>query len=235
MVPILETVRLGHHFLTRYACLEVLDSIDLRIYPGQWVTVKGPSGSGKSTLLLDSGGMQLPTSGQVFIDGIDVYAASMQVRNNLRGTKIGYLFQTLELIPYLTVLQNVQMVTNCDHEMAKTLLQRLGLADRMAHKPNCLSHGQRQRVALARAMVKIPSLLVADEPTGNLDLETSQLVYEILKQYVEEGGALLLATHDPLADGFSDRILEIKNSRLLQWGEATQSVPKHDLVDGEGM
>lgn len=222
MHPILETINLGHRFRAGSSGLEVFDAIDLAIHPRQWVTVKGPSGSGKSTLLLDCGGMQLPTSGKVYLDGVDFYAASTNYKNKMRGTKVGYLFQTLELIPYLTVLQNVQMVPGCDRKTAETLLDRLGLGQRLTHKPASLSHGQRQRVALGRAMVKKPSILIADEPTGNLDAGTSQAVYQLLKQYVDDGGALLLATHDQAADVFADRILEFRNNHLVEGGAANR-------------
>lgn len=225
-MPLLHVENLSHQFGHGTRVRSVLLDVNLRVEAGQVVTVIGPSGSGKSTLLLDCGGMQEPSGGHVRLAGIDFYQQSASRRNHLRGASIGYLFQTLELIPYLSVWQNVRLVPGASSEATERWLQRLGLGEHLQNKPDRLSHGQRQRVALARALVQHPKLLIADEPTGNLDKANTRLVFQILREYADRGGAVLLATHDEAAFRFSDRIFAIVDQGLQEMDAPALSLPE---------
>ena len=165
--------------------------------------------AGKTTLLLTCGGMRAPTAGEVLIDGTNVYELSTSARIRHRSQNLGYLFQTLELIPYLTVLQNVKLAQGVDDKSARQWLQELGLSDRLSHKPFALSHGERQRVALARAIAHKPSLVICDEPTGNLDEENSRIVFDALRAFADDGGAVMIASHDPSVESLADETLHL--------------------------
>ena len=167
--------------------MTVLSDVSLEIAPGDFVSIVGPSGSGKSTLLLALGGMLSPSSGRVLLDGDSLYDLEPDQRAALRGEKIGFVFQTFNLVPYLSALENVQVplflggaTAEEQKSRAAGLLESLGLGDRMEHKPSELSVGQQQRVALARMLANDPSVILADEPTGSLDPETSTQVIEFL-------------------------------------------------------
>ncbi len=213
---VLEVEDPGHDYAAAGGRLRVLTGVDLELRAGEMVGVQGESGCGKTTLLLDCGAMQRPTNGHVLFAGDDIYAADPATRSRLRSGKIGYLFQTLQLVPYVNVLDNVRMVKGVTSDAARNWLARLGLEDRLQHKPGALSHGQRQRAALARALVHEPHMVIADEPTGNLDPKNARLVFETLQQFAEDGGAVLVATHDGLIDQFADRVLEFDSGRLVQ-------------------
>jgi len=180
------------------------------------VAVQGESGSGKTTLLLACGAMQKPTSGKVLLNQRDVFDLTPAARSQFRASQIGYLFQTLQLVPYLNVLDNVRIVKGVTAGTAKQWLERLGLDDRLHHKPDALSHGQRQRVALARAIAHRPALVIADEPTGNLDGKNARLVFDSLREFADGGGAVLIAAHEPAIADFADRILHIKSGHLTE-------------------
>lgn len=211
----LSVEQLGHTYRSGKRSLVALEDISFEVLPSQMVAVQGESGSGKTTLLLACGGMQPPTDGRVSLDGQDLYALSASQRSVYRAQHIGYLFQTLELIPYLNLIDNVRMAHGVSRATAESMLERLGLADRMLHKPESLSHGQRQRAALVRALAHRPSLVVADEPTGNLDARNSTLVMETLREFANQGGAVLIATHDKSVKMFADRVLEISATTLV--------------------
>lgn len=196
--------------------LEVLRGIDLEVDASKMVAIQGESGSGKTTLLLACGAMQQPTSGRVLINQQDVFESSTASRSQFRARHIGYLFQTLQLVPYLNVLDNVRIVRGVTTTTAKQWLARLGLSDRLRHKPSALSHGQRQRVALARAIVHRPALVIADEPTGNLDAGNTRLVFETLREFADDGGAVLIASHDPTIESFADQVLFLESGSLAQ-------------------
>lgn len=198
-----------------------LDSISLSIEPGEFVAVVGPSGSGKSTLLLTMGGMLTPTSGRVAIDGESIYGLSVHRRAVLRQRKLGFVFQSFNLIPYLTALENVQipmMLAGSRSQGHSTrgieLLNRMGLGDRMDHKPNELSAGQQQRVALARTLANDPDIILADEPTGNLDPATRKQVMDYLAEFHREGKTIIVITHDPEVADNAERILRFNQGRL---------------------
>ena len=183
-----------------------LDNATVSIPRGDFVSVVGPSGSGKSTLLLMLGGMLSPTQGRVFLDNQSVYDLSPNARARLRREKVGFVFQTFNLVPYLSALENVQVplfLAKVDEktqaERAVALLERVGLSDRLHHKPSELSVGQQQRVALARMLANDPAVILADEPTGNLDPETSQQIIGFLEEFNAEGRTIVMVTHDPRA------------------------------------
>lgn len=215
---VLSVDHLGHVYQSGRRSLVALDDISFEVLPSQMVAIQGDSGSGKTTMLLACGGMQPPTSGSVLLNGQDLYAIPTLQRSAYRAQHVGYLFQTLELIPYLNLTDNVRMANGVSRKTAESILERLGLADRWFHKPDSLSHGQRQRAALARALAHRPSLVVADEPTGNLDARNTTLVMETLRQFANDGGAVLVATHDQSVESFADQVLQISTTRLANAG-----------------
>lgn len=186
------------------ATVTALKPTSLEIDAGEFVAVVGPSGSGKSTLLTLLGGMLAPTEGTVWFDGTSLYDLSVRKRTEQRRLKMGFVFQSFNLVPYLTAQQNVQVPLllrgdspRFQRERARQLLERVGLADRAKHKPCELSVGQQQRVALARTLANDPSVLIADEPTGNLDPETRDKVIAFFEELHQEGKTIVMVTHDP--------------------------------------
>ena len=198
-----------------------VDDVSVSVDSGEFVAVVGPSGCGKTTLLLVAGGLLRPDSGQVTIDGADPYSLSTEQRARFRAERIGFVFQQFHLVPYLNVLDNVlapALVTGdpTARQRADGLVQRFGLADRVRHRPGQLSTGERQRVALARALLNKPKVILADEPTGNLDGENSDEVLKALQAFANEGGAVLLVTHDPNAVAFAGRKVVLAGGQLAE-------------------
>jgi ABC-type lipoprotein export system ATPase subunit len=192
-----------------------LKDISVLIRAGEFVAVRGPSGSGKTTLLLAAGGMLQPDAGQVLVGGQDLYAISSEARSRVRATSIGFVFQQFHLVPYLSVLDNVLAAALARpqpkmRERAEQLLMEFRLAGRSQHLPSELSSGERQRTALARALLHHPSLLLADEPTGNLDEDNGQVVLDHLADCAKRGGAVLLVTHDSRAARQAHRVIELR-------------------------
>ena len=190
---------------------------------GDFVSIVGPSGSGKSTLLLMLGGMLSPTAGRVLLEGQSLYDLTYDGRARLRRQRIGFVFQTFNLIPYLTALENVKVplylsgTSDAAQETKATaLLERVGLGDRLDHKPGELSVGQQQRVALARMLANDPAVILADEPTGNLDPETGQQVIQFFEQFNEEGRTIIMVTHDPRAAARARRTLKLRDGRIVE-------------------
>jgi putative ABC transport system ATP-binding protein len=199
-----------------------LDGADLSISKGDFVAVVGPSGSGKSTLLLMLGGMLSPSSGRVLLEGESIYDLKSDQRARLRKKKIGFVFQTFNLVTYLSALENVQiplylagLEDKNQAERATFLLDRVGLADRLHHKPCELSVGQQQRVALARMLANDPAVILADEPTGNLDPETTQHVIKFLEEVNQEGRTIVMVTHDPRAAEKAKNTLRLTNGAII--------------------
>lgn len=193
-----------------------LRDVNFSLAPGEFVAIVGPSGSGKSTLLLSLGGLIRPSSGAVFVDDTSLYAVDASTRIALRRSHIGFLFQTFNLVPYLTALENVQvplMVAGMSpaeqRAQATSLLERVGLGERMLHKPAELSIGQQQRVALARTLANNPSVILADEPTGNLDPSTADSVMAMFHALHADGVTLVMVTHDPRMAATASRTLEL--------------------------
>lgn len=196
-----------------------LDDVSFSLDAGRFLAIKGPSGCGKSTLLLTVGGLLRPDAGTVRIAGTEPYALSADQRADFRARQIGFVFQQFHLVPYLSVLDNVLAPTlaigsNNGRDHARQLLDQFGMSARSDHRPAELSSGERQRTALARALLNRPQLLLADEPTGNLDQENSQIVLQALKQFAESGGAVLLVTHEQAALGYADEVLPMRAGRL---------------------
>jgi lipoprotein-releasing system ATP-binding protein len=221
-VPAIECRELRKYFVEGRVTLEVLKGIDLRIEVGERIAVVGSSGAGKTTLLQLLGGLDTPTSGEVRILGTDLAAADNAERGRVRNRHLGFVYQFHHLLPEFTALENVAMPLlvrreplEAVRERAQRLLERVGLADRVGHKPGELSGGERQRVAVARALVTAPAVVLADEPTGNLDRRTGDNVLELMLELNREAGAsLVIVTHDPRIAVRMNRILRLRDGRL---------------------
>jgi len=209
-----------------------LDDVDFAVRPGEFVAVVGPSGSGKSTLLNVLGLLDDPTSGQRLLDGTDVTDLSTAERTRAREESIGFVFQEFHLLPTLTAVENVALPTAFDpgdaSGRAADLLTRFGLGDRLDHEPSELSGGQKQRVAIARSLINEPSVLLADEPTGNLDTETGESILAEFERVKREGVAVVAVTHDPLVEEYADRVVELTDGVLVG------GVPDEDDPDRNG-
>jgi putative ABC transport system ATP-binding protein len=201
--------------------VHALDGVSLSLPEGSFTAVMGPSGSGKSTLMNLLGCLDTPDEGELEIDGTQVAELSNAQRARLRGTEIGFIFQTFNLMPRLTAAENatMPMVFNKDVDMgrrerAEELLERVGLGERLDHQPNELSGGQRQRVATARALVNEPSLVLADEPTGNLDTDTGAEIMDLFNELHEEGRTILMVTHERQIAEHAERIVHLVDGRV---------------------
>ena len=197
-----------------------LEEVSLSISPGEFLAVRGPSGCGKTTLLLTAGGLLRPSTGQVILDGQDPYMLNSEMRSRMRANMIGFVFQQFHLIPYLTVRQNIMapsLALSTKDNVGRTegLISDFGLDDRAGHVPAQLSTGQRQRTALARALLNKPKIILADEPTGNLDEDNSDIVFDYLSKYVSEGGCVLLVTHDVRAASHATKTLQMSQGRVV--------------------
>ena len=197
-----------------------LDRFTAEVADGEFVAVRGPSGSGKTTLLLTLGGMQRPSEGSVQLAGCDLYAMKPAERARLRSSEIGFVFQMFHLVPYLDLLGNVLLACPGKpsaevRQRAGELMDELGLADRASHRPGELSAGERQRLAVARALLNRPKLILADEPTGNLDPENAAEVIRHLVEFHRGGGTVVLVTHGEVVNAHADRTLSLEQGRLV--------------------
>lgn len=202
--------------------LPVLSDINISIKKQDFVAIMGSSGSGKSTLLNLIGCLDRPTSGKILIDGIETSGLSDNDLAKIRGKKIGFIFQSFNLVSRLNALRNVELpmiyqeVPKTERKRrAKDLLTQVGLEDRLMHRPTELSGGEKQRIAIARALANNPAIILADEPTGNLDTKTSQQIMDIFKELHNQGRTLIVVTHDPLIGAFADRIIKIVDGRIV--------------------
>ncbi|WP_411170095.1 ABC transporter ATP-binding protein [Clostridium sp. MB05] len=199
-----------------------LDNVSITVEKGEFVAVVGASGSGKSTFLHQVGGVDRPTSGKVIIDGEDIYKLKEEKLAIFRRRKIGFVFQSFNLIPVLSVEENIKMPALLDHqkvddEYFKDLVKTLGIKDRLNHLPSELSGGQQQRVAIARALINKPAIILADEPTGNLDSETSKEILDMLKLSVRKyNQTAIVITHDISIAENADRIIKIKDGKVCE-------------------
>jgi putative ABC transport system ATP-binding protein len=225
------------HFQHRGKPVAALANVTLEIAKGDFVAIIGPSGSGKSTFLHLLGGMLSPTEGKVRIESDSLYDLTSDERSALRKKKIGFVFQTFNLVPYLTALENVQVPLvlaglgeDEQKRRAESLLGRLGLSDRLDHKPRELSVGQQQRVALARMLANDPALILADEPTGNLDPETAESIMDFLGELNGEGRTIVMVTHDLRLAGRAKRLLRLVNGTIQTNGQVRSSAPNPALA-----
>lgn len=203
----------------RYGSLYALDKINLSIDKGEWIAIMGPSGSGKSTMMNIISCMDKPTEGQVIFDGRDITKDSRRKLTEFHRDKIGLVFQQFHLINYLNAVENV-MVAQYYHSMpdekeALEALERVGLKDRAKHLPSQLSGGEQQRVCIARALINSPELILADEPTGNLDEANENIVLDLFRQLHKEGTSLIVVTHDPEVGEVAERIVRLEHGRIV--------------------
>ncbi len=219
-----ECKNISMRYSVRGSMVEALDGVYLKIEQGESVSVIGPSGSGKSTLLLILGGMLSPTAGEVLFEQENLYQYKPDKRAQIRGANMGFVFQTFNLIPYLSALENVMLPLRLNEfaqmsprDEAIKVLERVELGHRLEHKPNELSIGQQQRVALARMLVTDPRVILADEPTGSLDPETGRNILDFLDELNrEEGKTVIMVTHDPAAAERAERRLRIVSGQIVE-------------------
>jgi len=207
------------NIVKEYKNTHALRGIDMTIEKGQWVNIIGPSGSGKSTLLNIIGGLDSPSTGDVVIDSMSVNRLTENELAVFRREKIGFIFQQSHLIPYLTAVENVMLAqyfhSMSDEKEAVDALSRVGLGHRLTHRPSQLSGGEQQRVCIARALINSPEILLADEPTGNLDRENTKVILELLKKlHSEEHFTIVLVTHDPFVSQWGQRVLTMEDGKI---------------------
>jgi len=231
----LKMVNVSKAYQRRGQTVTALENATFTIPRGDFVSVVGPRGSGKSTLLLMVGGMLSPSQGRVFLADQSVYDMAPNDRARLRREKVGFVFQTFNLVPYLSALENVQiplflakMEEDAQQLRAVALLERVGLSDRLHHKPCELSVGQQQRVALARMLANDPAVILADEPTGNLDPETSRQIIGFLEEFNKEGRTIVMVTHDPRAAKRAKRSLRLTRGTITSEVAASFDQPPDD-------
>lgn len=223
-----------------YGELKALNNVDLKVKKGEWVAIMGPSGSGKSTMMNIIGGMDKASEGRVILDGMDITKESAKSLTNIRRDKIGLIFQQFHMVNYLTAVENVMVAqyyhSMPDEEEALQALDRVGLKERAKHYPSQLSGGEQQRVCIARALINYPKILLADEPTGNLDETNENVVVEIFRQLHNEGSTIIVVTHDPEVAAVAERTI------VLEHGHITKNIINHNdyskpinLRDYEGL
>ena len=203
-----------------YGDLHALDKVNLKVEEGEWVAIMGPSGSGKSTMMNIIGCMDKPTEGHVILDGKDIANVTSKELTEIRRDKIGLIFQQFHLINYLTAVENVMVAQYYhsvpDEEEALQALERVGLRDRARHLPSQLSGGEQQRVCIARALINYPQIVLADEPTGNLDEANENIVLDIFRQLHEQGTTLIVVTHDPEVGEVAQRTITLEYGKIVK-------------------
>ena len=214
--PIIRLEQVTKDYPMGAETVRALRGVDLEILPNEWVAIMGPSGSGKSTLMNLLGLLDVPTAGQFWLDGQEVAKLPQSELARIRGRRIGFVFQTFELLARQTALQNVELPLTYSggpdrRGRAIEALRRVGLGDRMEHRPNQMSGGQRQRVAIARALVQRPALLLADEPTGNLDTRTGAEILDLFANLHDEGQTIVVVTHEPEVAARCKRVVRIRD------------------------
>ena len=218
-MPAIELLEVTRRYDGGGETVVALDSVSIAVERGSFVAVMGPSGSGKSTLLNVVGLLDSPDEGRVHVDGEDVTDVAVDERTRLRKGTIGFVFQDFHLIPTLSALENVVVPTIFDpapkRDRAADLLERVGLGDRLGHLPDELSGGQKQRVAIARSLINDPSIVLADEPTGNLDRDTGERILSELTAVTDAGVSVVAVTHDPAVAEYADRTIELRDGVVV--------------------
>ncbi|MGH9680653.1 MAG: ABC transporter ATP-binding protein [Candidatus Acidiferrales bacterium] len=204
----------------RFGEVHALDRVSFEIDAGEWIAIMGPSGSGKTSLINILGGLDRPTGGRVAVDGREISQLSERELTRYRSEKVGFVFQQFHLVPYLTAVENVMLAqyfhSMTDEKEAAEALQRVGLGDRLDHVPAQLSGGEQQRVAIARALINHPKLILADEPTGNLDDANEAVILELLRELHSAGHTILVVTHSQTIGNLADRRVELEHGRLAR-------------------
>lgn len=220
------------NLVKKYGALRALDDLSFNVQAAEWVALMGPSGSGKTTLINILGGLDKLNSGRVVVDGVDLSKLSENEMVRYRAEKVGFVFQQFHLVPYLNALENVMLAqyfhSVTDEKQAEEALRRVGMGDRMTHLPAQLSGGEQQRVAIARALINQPKIILADEPTGNLDETNEEIVLKIFRELHHAGHTILMVTHDPDIARQADRRIELAHGRLHF--DTAQHGPGHPLA-----
>ena len=216
MAPLVQVEQLEK----RFGDVRALDRVSFDVDAGEWIAIMGPSGSGKTTLINILGGLDHPTAGRVVVDGLEIGSLGERELTRYRADKIGFVFQQFHLVPYLTALENVMLAqyfhSITDEKEAAGALDRVGLRDRLNHVPAELSGGEQQRVAIARALINNPKVILADEPTGNLDEANEAVVLKLLQELNEAGHTILVVTHSHAIGNLADRRIELEHGRLAR-------------------
>lgn len=217
-----------------YGDLKALDNINLTVEKGEWISIMGPSGSGKTTLMNIIGAMDKPSMGEVILGGEDIAKKSPKELTVIRRDKIGLIFQQFHLVNYLTALENVMMAqyyhSMPDAEEAMEALKAVGLGERAKHLPNQLSGGEQQRVCIARALINHPTILLADEPTGNLDEKNEYIVLEIFEKLHNAGSTIIVVTHDPEVGEESERMITLEHGKITNEQKMKRQRPAKNLI-----
>ncbi len=226
-MSLIQIMNLVKNYHSGGETVRAVDGVSLGIDIGEFVAITGTSGSGKSTLLTMLGGLNEPASGSIMVDGIDIYSLSVEQRADFRKEYIGFVFQAFHLLPYLNVLENVMIPLAIStlgagekKEKAQSLLDKVGLSNKALRLPNELSGGEQERVAIARALVNDPPIILADEPTGNLDSATSRVVMELFTRLNNEGQTVVMVTHDEQNLQYASRHVNLKDGRVFSSHEA---------------
>ena len=221
-MSLIEIKKLSKTYESGEEHILALANVDLSIERGEFISIMGPSGSGKSTLLSILGGLNHPTEGEVVVDEIPIYKLPMEKLADFRREYLGFVFQSFQLIPYLTVIENVMLplaITEKSNReqlmMAEEMLEKMGLKGKGRRLPDQLSGGEQERVAIARALVNSPPILLADEPTGNLDTQTGREIMELFKSLNEEGQTIVMVTHNPENVAFSSRTVHLRDGKVV--------------------
>jgi putative ABC transport system ATP-binding protein len=216
MAPLVQLEQLEK----RFGEVRALDRVSFDVEAGEWIAIMGPSGSGKTTLINILGGLEHPSGGRVVVDGLEIGNLGERELTRYRADKIGFVFQQFHLVPYLTALENVMLAqyfhSITDEKEAAEALCRVGLGDRLSHVPAELSGGEQQRVAIARALINQPKVILADEPTGNLDEANEAIVLRLLHELNDAGHTILVVTHSQAIGNLADRRIELEHGRLAR-------------------
>jgi putative ABC transport system ATP-binding protein len=237
MKTILETIDLTKSYKVGKVEVPALRGVSLRVREAEFISIMGPSGCGKSTLLHTLGGLCQPTSGKVVIDGEEISASTDSVRTDVRRRKIGFVFQRFNLLPTLTAQGNLEIAREIygngkkDRQHLREILAVLGLESKVRHKPSELSGGEQQRVAIARAIINKPAILLADEPTGNLDSENSKIVLKMLQELNRKfNQTIIMITHNPEAAAVANRLIEMRDGRIIPHEHDVTWDPQEDKI-----